>query len=150
MERLRSVLKRRTQPETVEYALDAESLSVLRENLSKVFEKQFGRYGLNLLLRYWGTKPIRHSVEDRPRTLPFDILADIQHNIGITKGELADGEQTEERTKAALRSLLTRLRELFYDHLIEQGASEHIFYDLSKVHEAVEACLQAFQARLSL
>ncbi len=138
-------------PQGGELRMNAETLDQMKEQIVSLFEEKFGRYRLALILRYWGKKPIRHAVEeDRPRTLPFDIIADVRHNIDTSKQALAQAPLTKGEKRTTFIALFSRLDELLHDHLIEQGESDDIFYDLSEVHAVIEDCLQDYQQRLHL
>jgi len=119
----------------------------LQEQLFTTFEKKFGKYGLNLVLRHADKKPVRHAIEHRVMTMPFYVMQDVRQLVDAAKQELEVAE-SDAQDKQIFDTLLAHLRELFYDHFIDQAGAEPRFWNLADTFVALEDTLSNFQRRL--
>lgn len=118
------------------------------KDLAGIFEKMFGKYGLNTLLRWGDRTATRHAKEFRSRTLPFDILADIDRLVAETN-TLCTSLPTDEDKLQAIEELIVKLNELLADHLVLQGNATTVHYDLDKLYRDCVATLDVFKKRLN-
>lgn len=133
-------------PPSNDFLMDEKTLDELNQTLIAIFTKEFGEYGFTTILRYADRMRVRHSREQRSRTLVMNITDDIQFNINETRWLVKTAVNNDE-VRIAFLNLFQHLDELLEDHLLSERNTKSAFFNLTNLHLTLKKCLTDYQQR---